>query len=122
VGEDGKVVLPPMNNLLDQKVDRSGIYLLDNGQYLLLWVGKAAPPDLLQQIFGVSSLYSVDDSQLKLTLQNNEVSKQIVSIVEGIKKQNGQGHIFLEPMPCARLRKFVARVCASLCLMYPKCC
>eukprot|EP01090_Pellita_catalonica_P015922 TRINITY_DN441_c0_g1_i4.p1 TRINITY_DN441_c0_g1~~TRINITY_DN441_c0_g1_i4.p1 ORF type:complete len:813 (-),score=121.47 TRINITY_DN441_c0_g1_i4:54-2492(-) len=85
--KDGVTVLPPVNNLLSQKIDRSGVYLLDNGQYLLFWVGKGAPPDLLQLIFGVPSLYTVEEQKLQLPSLDNEVSKKIVSIVAGIRQQ-----------------------------------
>lgn len=85
VDESGKVVLPPVNNLSSEKLDQSGIFLLDDGQYLLLWVGKLAAPEAVHALFGVPSLFGVDDALLKLVDQGNDFSQRVVAIVNALR-------------------------------------
>jgi hypothetical protein len=89
-----QVVLPPVNNLSSEKLDQSGIFLLDDGQYLLLWVGKLAAPEAVHALFGVPSLFGVDDALLKLVDQgtsgirpSSSVPKQQQQLTRG-----GGGH------------------------------
>ncbi len=51
---------PAVLTLSSEKLDRQGAFLLDNGEVLLLWVGKAISIEFLQQVFGLSSLDGVD--------------------------------------------------------------
>jgi protein transport protein SEC24 len=47
------VLLPPPLPLSGNFIDSRGVFLVDNGQRLLLWVGKAVQPELLEEMFGV---------------------------------------------------------------------
>ena len=58
-GETGKLIpdttivnLPPPLNLSSEKLDRRGVYLVEDGESMILWVAKLAPPELIQAIFG----------------------------------------------------------------------
>ncbi|KAL6066051.1 Protein transport protein Sec24B [Balamuthia mandrillaris] len=84
-GDDGKVVLPPVLNLSTEKLDQSGLFLLDDGQYLLLWIGKAVHGELLEQLFGVSSLAAIEE--LELHRRENEYSVKVCAIVEAIRRE-----------------------------------
>jgi len=64
-----QVILPPVINLSSEKLDRGGIFLLDDGQYLLLWVGKLAAPEAVHALFGVPSLLGIDEAAIQLTQQ-----------------------------------------------------
>jgi protein transport protein SEC24 len=60
---------PPVLTLSSEKLDRQGAFLLDNGEVLLLWVGKAISIEFLQHVFGQSSLDGVDPATVReLTL------------------------------------------------------
>ena len=50
--EDGKIKFPIQMNLSSEKLDRQGLYLLENGLEMFLWVGKSLDPTLCQMIFG----------------------------------------------------------------------
>ena len=54
-GEDG-IVLPPLQNLTSMRFEKYGLYLIDDGQTQFLWVGRDAVPQLVQDVFGKSSL------------------------------------------------------------------
>lgn len=65
-GQDGRIVLPPTLELTCEKVDRRGVFLLDNGMYFLLWVGGLVEPQFLQDVFGLQSLAQVDPSNAQV--------------------------------------------------------
>ncbi|KAJ3167262.1 COPII subunit [Irineochytrium annulatum] len=50
-----KIVMPPLLNLSSEKLERHGLYLLDNGSELFLWVGRAIAPELCQMVFQKAS-------------------------------------------------------------------
>jgi hypothetical protein len=70
-----------VNNLSSEKLDQSGIFLLDDGQYLLLWVGKLAAPEAVHALFGVPSLFGADDALLKLVDQGTHSSLLLLPLL-----------------------------------------
>ena len=48
--ESGRTVLPPRAPLTRDYMSAAGVYLMDNGRMLILWVGSKAPPELLSQV------------------------------------------------------------------------
>lgn len=62
------VVLPPVINLSIERLQCDGVFLLDDALNLYLWVGRSAPPELLQSLFGVPSMEGVDCSQVRGSL------------------------------------------------------
>jgi len=55
-------------NLASDRLDRRGIYLLEDGHSMIMWISRQAPTELIQQIFGIASLDGVDSAQLVLPL------------------------------------------------------
>ena len=49
--ENDKIVFPPLLNLSSEKLERNGLYLLENGNDIYLWIGRAVAPELCQLIF-----------------------------------------------------------------------
>lgn len=86
VPEEPPVRLPPALNLTAERLTSDGVYLLDNGVELYLWVGKAAPPQLLGALFGAPSLEGVDTSQLPLTPQGNDYSMRVNALVRTLRR------------------------------------
>jgi protein transport protein SEC24 len=54
--EDGRVSLPPMQNLSAERLCSDGIFMLENSIDAFIWVGQAAPPKLLFDLFGLNSI------------------------------------------------------------------
>eukprot|EP01087_Luapelamoeba_hula_P003660 TRINITY_DN1347_c0_g1_i2.p1 TRINITY_DN1347_c0_g1~~TRINITY_DN1347_c0_g1_i2.p1 ORF type:complete len:1021 (+),score=158.62 TRINITY_DN1347_c0_g1_i2:100-3162(+) len=78
--------LPPTMRLTTtEKMEQQGVYLLNDGCYLLLWVGRAAAPELLQALFGVPVL---DDQHLYLARQGNDYSERVCNIVDTLRGQH----------------------------------
>lgn len=52
------------------RLSSDGVFLLENGVELLLWVGQAANPSILTALFGLSSLEGQDLSSLQIQVGN----------------------------------------------------
>ena len=68
-GQD-RILLPRVLNLSVDRLASNGIFLLDNGVDMFLWVGRSSDPAILNSLFGINSLEGVNMSQ---------VSRQTVS-------------------------------------------
>ncbi|URD93670.1 protein transport protein Sec24-like [Musa troglodytarum] len=84
--EDDESLLPPSIPLSSEHINDDGIYLLENGEDGLIYIGNMANPETLQQIFGVSSVDGLP-SQLVLEQFDNDLSKKLNDIVNEIRKQ-----------------------------------
>ncbi|XP_073013012.1 protein transport protein SEC24 C-like [Typha latifolia] len=72
--------------LSSEHVNDDGIYLLENGEEGLIYVGNMVSPDILQQLFGVSTLDGVPN-QLVLQQFDNDLSKKVNDAVNEIRRQ-----------------------------------
>mmetsp|Transcript_4329 Transcript_4329/g.6485 ORF Transcript_4329/g.6485 Transcript_4329/m.6485 type:complete len:928 (+) Transcript_4329:131-2914(+) len=49
--KDGRVFLPPVLKLSSDSIEKNGVYLLDNGRALFIWIGEEADQKILDQLF-----------------------------------------------------------------------
>jgi protein transport protein SEC24 len=52
VGPQG-VILPPPLPLSSERMERHGLFLIEDGQTVFLWVGRDAVPQLIMDVFGL---------------------------------------------------------------------
>lgn len=50
----GEIEIPPALLLSSEMIETQGIYLLDNGQDMFIWLGSNAHPELVESFFGKS--------------------------------------------------------------------
>lgn len=50
VGDQG-LIFPPRLNLTSERLERHGLYLIEDGQNIFLWVGREAVPQLTMDVF-----------------------------------------------------------------------
>lgn len=50
------IVMPQPLNLTSGLFKTHGLYLIDDGQVQFLWIGRDAVPELVQDVFGLSSI------------------------------------------------------------------
>ena len=70
VGESG-VIMPPPLPLTSERLERHGLFLIEDGQTIFLWVGRDAVPQLVRDVFNLPSydvLLGGKVSLLSLTL------------------------------------------------------
>eukprot|EP00438_Fugacium_kawagutii_P008578 Skav214143 [mRNA] locus=scaffold1645:177217:194553:- [translate_table: standard] len=60
VNEHGQIQLPEMLNLTSESMTQDGVYLLEDGESIYMWLGRAVDSSFLQAVFGVSSIDLVD--------------------------------------------------------------
>jgi len=61
-GSTGQTILPPHVSLSSEKIESAGIYLMDEGSQLLMWIGREVPAELLRDLFNVESIDQIDPS------------------------------------------------------------
>ena len=54
VGEQG-VILPPALPATSERLERHGLYLIEDGQTIFLWVGRDAVPQLIIDVFNLAN-------------------------------------------------------------------
>uniref|UniRef100_A0A6B2KXX6 VWFA domain-containing protein n=1 Tax=Arcella intermedia TaxID=1963864 RepID=A0A6B2KXX6_9EUKA len=64
LSEEGIVYLPPALNLSSEHLSRNGIFLMDNGQSLLMRICAEVDPQLLTELFGTTDLSQIPLHQM----------------------------------------------------------
>ncbi|XP_039120781.1 protein transport protein Sec24-like At4g32640 isoform X1 [Dioscorea cayenensis subsp. rotundata] len=84
--DENKSLVSCVIPLSSEHVTDDGIYLLENGEDALLYVGNTVNPDILQQLFGVSTA-DVIPTQLILQQYDNNPSRRLNNLVNAIRRQ-----------------------------------
>uniref|UniRef100_A0A8C9VGN9 Protein transport protein Sec24C-like n=1 Tax=Scleropages formosus TaxID=113540 RepID=A0A8C9VGN9_SCLFO len=71
----------------EERLSKGGVYLLENGLQLFLWVGANTQQELLQNIFGISSFGQIDPNMVML---NNPYSKKLRDMIKSIRDQRSR--------------------------------
>ncbi|XP_022614538.1 protein transport protein Sec24D [Seriola dumerili] len=77
-------VLPAPVRCSEERLADSGMFLLENGHSMFLWLGQATPPDLIQSIFNMPSLAHLQGHMSVLPELDSPMSKKIRSIISGL--------------------------------------
>uniref|UniRef100_A0A7S4QMV4 Uncharacterized protein n=1 Tax=Alexandrium monilatum TaxID=311494 RepID=A0A7S4QMV4_9DINO len=56
----GRVTLPDMLNLTSESMTQDGVYLLEDGDTMYVWIGRAVDTAFVQAVFGASSFDQLD--------------------------------------------------------------
>lgn len=92
VGRDN-IELPQAVNLSCERLTPDGIFLLDNGRAMTLWVGSQANPGLLNALFGTSSLENVDMNQVKVLTNGDDFATRLGSILMALREEPGDPYV-----------------------------
>ncbi|KAJ8271372.1 hypothetical protein COCON_G00102310 [Conger conger] len=79
--------IPPAVRCSGERLTDGGLFLLENGRLLFLWLGQACPPELIQNLFNVPSLAHLGSDLKSLPELENPQSKHLRSIIELIRQQ-----------------------------------
>uniref|UniRef100_A0A671YY92 SEC24 homolog D, COPII coat complex component n=1 Tax=Sparus aurata TaxID=8175 RepID=A0A671YY92_SPAAU len=80
----GSEALPAPLRCSEERLIDSGIFLLENGHSMFLWLGQASPPDFIQNLFNLPSLAHMQGLMCALPELDNPLSKRIRSIISGL--------------------------------------
>ncbi|XP_051771562.1 protein transport protein Sec24C isoform X2 [Ctenopharyngodon idella] len=74
----------------EERLSRGGVYLLENGLNIFLWVGVNAQQELLQNIFGTPAFSQIDPNMTSLPALDNPFSKRLREIIESVRAQRSR--------------------------------
>ncbi|XP_036967932.1 protein transport protein Sec24D isoform X1 [Acanthopagrus latus] len=80
----GSEALPAPLRCSEERLIDSGIFLLENGHSMFLWLGQASAPDLIQNLFNLPSLAHMQGHMCALPELDNPLSKRIRSIISSL--------------------------------------
>jgi protein transport protein SEC24 len=66
VGEHG-LILPEPLNLTSERLERHGLFLIEDGQNIFLWIGRDAVPQLVQDVFDLPSYAELPGGKVRRT-------------------------------------------------------
>lgn len=80
IGEQG-VILPPALNLTSERLERHGLFIIEDGQNIFLWVGHEAVPRLIQDVFDLLSYSELSGGKYTLPVLDNPFNQRVNAIV-----------------------------------------
>jgi len=86
---DGQVVMPVGQKLSAEGLEGHGVYLIDNGMLLLMWIGKQVPSQLLVDLLNVPDAERLDGAKVSLPVLQNDLSIRVNTIVGQLRKERG---------------------------------
>ncbi|XP_053198960.1 protein transport protein Sec24D [Scomber japonicus] len=76
--------LPAPVRCSEERLADSGMFLLENGHSMFLWLGQASSPDLIQSIFNMPSLAHLQGHMCALPELDNPLSSKVRSIISDL--------------------------------------
>ncbi|KAH1004221.1 hypothetical protein HUJ04_004007 [Dendroctonus ponderosae] len=68
-----------------EKLSEQGVYLLENGIHMFLWVGLGANPEFVQNVFGAPSAIQIDIERPHLPELDNPLSIEVRRIINDLR-------------------------------------
>jgi len=68
----------------------NGVYLIDNGEVMMIWVGNSVSPQVLLDLFGVDDINSVDPRMSVLPELGSTLSIQVRNVATHGRVQRGR--------------------------------
>ncbi|KAI0266536.1 protein transporter SEC24 [Gloeopeniophorella convolvens] len=87
--ETGAIEMPSLMRASYVFMQEDGIYLIDNEELQVLWVGQAASPQLLLDLFGMEDIFKVDSRITELPVLETRLSKQVRNILAQRSEEKG---------------------------------
>jgi protein transport protein SEC24 len=87
--ENGHTVLPEMLSLTSESMSQDGAYLIEDGETIMIWLGRGISSHFLYAVFGVSSIDQLNPevAEQLIGTTGDQLSSRIVAIIEGIREQ-----------------------------------
>ncbi|KAI1794435.1 protein transporter SEC24 [Ganoderma leucocontextum] len=81
VGEHG-VIMPQPLPLTSERLERHGLFLIEDGQTIFLWVGRDAVPQLIMDVFNLPSYEVLRGGKTTLPLLENPFSQRVNAVIQ----------------------------------------
>lgn len=87
--EFGEIVLPQRLNLTGAMLATYGLYMIDNGQVIFIWVGVDVVRELLLDAFGVESIEQVPSGKCEMpVVEQSELNLRIRNLINASRTRN----------------------------------
>lgn len=89
--ETMQLVLPPTLRASFSRVEEGGVYLVDNGQIVLVWLHAQVSPNLIEDLFGPDkhSLQDLDPMLNELPVLDTHLNAQVRNLIQYILSARG---------------------------------
>ncbi|XP_039991896.1 protein transport protein Sec24C isoform X1 [Xiphias gladius] len=74
----------------EERLSKGGVYLLETGLHLFLWVGASAQQELLLNIFGTPSFSQIDPGMTSVPVLDNPFSQRLREIIDSFRAQRSR--------------------------------
>ncbi|KAG5650908.1 COPII subunit [Sphagnurus paluster] len=81
VGENG-IILPPALPLTSERLERHGLFLIEDGQTIFLYVGRDAVPQLIMDVFNLPSYEVLRGGKTTLPVLENAFSQRVNAVIQ----------------------------------------
>ncbi|OBZ67405.1 Protein transport protein SEC24 [Grifola frondosa] len=81
VGEHG-VIMPPPLPLTSERLERHGLFLIEDGQTIFLWVGRDAVPQLIIDVFNLPNYEVLRGGKTTLPILDNPFSQRLNAVIQ----------------------------------------
>lgn len=85
-----RVRLPGLLNLTHERLSSDGLFLLENGVEMLMWIGRNVNPAILHTLFNLSTLEGVDTRSLEIQSENSDYSSRVNSVVVALRQEKNR--------------------------------
>jgi len=85
IGDHG-VVLPLPLPLSSERLERHGLFLIEDGQNIFLWIGRDAVPQLVMDVFDIPSYNDLRSGKYTLPILENSFSQRVNAIVGKVRE------------------------------------
>lgn len=107
-GDDGRIVFPDTLRLTSESLTEAGIYLLDDGESMLLWLGKRSDVSFIQSVFGMPSFDQVDSvtAAALAGTHGDPLSDRVGNIIAEVRSQRKLPYLHLHVLRQGEPREF----------------
>jgi protein transport protein SEC24 len=85
-----RVRLPAILNLSYERLSSSGIFLLENGHDMFMWIGRAVNPAIIQTLFGLQTLENIDPTSLVILPENSDFSQRVNNVIMALREERSR--------------------------------
>ncbi|KAJ5095581.1 hypothetical protein NUU61_004937 [Penicillium alfredii] len=96
--EHGQLQVPPALRASFSKVEEGGVWLIDNGQTVLLWIHSQVSPNLLEDLFGPGhdSLQGLNPNTSSLPVLDTHLNAQVRNLLQYFSTVRGSKAVTIQ--------------------------